>query len=198
MTENLNTDDLAGQFVDGLVQMSKARLRSKTVWGLITTGITALVHLIFNFTISDQLAQAGAAAVVDLLCYLVEFAGLALAYYGRKVAAGPLKGGEETAAKAIAKATALVLLLSVFLAGPAHASEGASLMEMSLWAYAMNLVYAMGGFTLLLAFWFWVVDKRILKGFDTREEIAKGNMAVAVYAGLSLVALALVVGLSLG
>ena len=171
---------------------AKSFLKSKTIFGIIVAAVGLVAQKFFGTSLDEATGTEVANNIVNLVGLGLEAVGLVVAAWGRFKATGPLSATGKTPT-----ATGLILAL-VLLSGPAYASDGGGLIEMSLWAYAINLVYALGGALLVLLFWFYVVDKYILSGFDTRAEMKKGNIAVAQSAGLMFLGICVLVGLALG
>ena len=189
--------DLVNDAVAAFNAAGKDWYKSRGCWGPIVAGLSALAGLVgFFISPEDQLM------IITLCSALGTVIGSVLGFYGRLKAKAPITSSKAAASGG--KAAAAVLLLGLglgLLATPAWAGDGGGaggLVSMSLFAYALNLAYAMGGFLFAMFFWFWAVDKLVLKGFDTRAEVGKGNLAVAQFAGLSFVGMCLLLGLSMG
>ncbi len=73
------------------------------------------------------------------------------------------------------------------------------MITLSMLPLALNLIWAMAAFVLILALWKWVVDKYIiLPGTNTMHLIEDGNIAAGIFAGLVLLGLCVMVGMVLG
>lgn len=188
------------------VQEVKAFLQSKTIKGLLLTGVTALAHAAFGVTLGADAAEEATMMTVNVLCALVELGGLVWAAYGRKVAAGPLvatkaqaeainqTAGQVAADKPAGQVAAVLflgLLLPAALAGPASAADAAYLQAAAA-TWLVNVAYLVTGLAFALVA-FWAFDKWALRGVETAKELAEGNWSVAIVVAALFLVVAMIV-----
>jgi hypothetical protein len=200
-TETVVAASDLGDMVDAAVAAFQAEgknwYKSKACWGAIVAGLSAVAGLI-GINISPEDSQTA----ITLFSSLGAVIGSVLAFYGRIKAKGAITSKSTATGAGTAATAGLLLALGLALwAGPAWAADGGTgvgLWNLGLVATAFNLIYAMASFLCAMLVWFWIVDRKVLKGFDTRAEIQGGNQAVAQFAGLSFVGMCLLIGLSVG
>jgi len=175
---------------------AKNFLRSKTIIGLLAAAVAWAFQQWLGVRIDEATGQAVVNELVNLICGGIQLGGLVYAAYGRFKAKGPITLG---------KAGKAALALAAFLyADPARAAElgppqeAAQVLALSLAPALINLLYVLAGFLLAILFWLLVVDRLVLRGFDTQRCVAQGNLAVANFAGLSFLGLCVMIGMLAG